>query len=63
MITRDDLNKIKAEKGDKISEAYIDENGNQVRIVDGKEIKQIEEKTEADRILNENINLWRMRRK
>ena len=63
MITREDLNKIKAEKGDKISEAYIDENRNLVRIVDGKEIKQIEEKTEADRILNENINLWRMRRK
>jgi hypothetical protein len=63
MITRDDLNKIKAEKGNKISEAYIDENKNLVRIVDGKEIKQIEEKTEADRILNENINLWRMRRK
>ena len=63
MITRDDLNKIKAEKGNKISKAYIDENRNLVRIVDGKEIKQIEEKTEADRILNENINLWRMRRK
>jgi hypothetical protein len=63
MVTRDDLNKIKAEKGAKISEAYIDENGNLVRIVDGKEIKQIEEKTEADRILNANINLWRMRRK
>ena len=61
MITRDDLNKIKAEKGDKISEAYIDENRNLVRIVDGKEIKQIEEKTEADRRLNESINLWRMR--
>lgn len=63
MITRDDLNKIKAEKGNKISEAYRDENRNLVRIVDGKEIKQIEEKTESDRILNENINLWRMRRK
>jgi len=63
MITIDDLNKIKAEKGNKISKAYIDENRNLVRIVDGKEIKQIEEKTEADRILNENINLWRMRRK
>lgn len=63
MITRDDLNKIKAEKGDKISEAYIDENRNLVRIVDGKKIVQIEEKTEADRKLNEAINLWRMRRK
>ena len=63
MITRDDLNKIKAEKGDKISEAYRDENRNLVRIVDGKEIEQIEEKTEADRRKNEAINLWRMRRK
>ena len=63
MITIDNLNKIKAEKGNKISESYIDENRNLVRIVDGKEIKQIEEKTEADRILNESINLWRMRNK
>ena len=63
MITRDDLNKIKAEKGNKISDAYIDENRNLVRIVDGKKIVQIEEKTEADRRLNEAINLWRMRRK
>lgn len=63
MITRDDLDKIKAEKGDKISEAYIDENRDLVRIVDGKKIVQIEEKTEADRKLNEAINLWRMRRK
>ena len=39
MITRDDLNKIKAEKGNKISEAYIDENRNLVRIVDGKKIQ------------------------
>ena len=61
MITRDDLNKIKAEKGNKISEAYTDENNNTVRIVDGKKIVQIEEKTEADRMLNESINLWRMR--
>lgn len=63
MITIYDLNKIKAEKGDKISKAYIDENRNLVRIVDGKKIVQIEEKTEADRRLNEAINLWRMRRK
>ena len=63
MITNDDLNRIKAEKGDKISEAYTDENNNLVRIVDGKKIVQIEEKTEADRRLNEAINLWRMRSK
>ena len=63
MITRYDLNKVKAEKGNKISDAYIDENRNLVRIVDGKKIVQIEEKTEADRRLNEAINLWRMRRK
>lgn len=42
MITRDDLNKIKAEKGNKISEAYRDENRNLVRIVDGEKIIKIE---------------------
>jgi hypothetical protein len=63
MITRDDLNKIKAEKGNKISEAYIEENGKSVRIVDGKKIIQIDETTEAKKRLNENINLWRMRAK
>jgi len=63
MITRDNLNKIKAEKEHLISDPYKNENNNLVRIVDGKEIIQIEEKTEADRRLNESINLWRMRRK
>lgn len=63
MITIDDLNKIKAKKGDKISDAYIDENKNLVRIVDGKKIIQIKEKTEDDRRINETINLWRMRNK
>jgi hypothetical protein len=63
MITGDDLNKIKAEKGNEISEAYRDENGYLVRTIEGKEIKQIEEKTEADKRLNEAINLWRMRSK
>ena len=60
MITREDLNRIKAEKGDKISEVYLDENKNLVRIVDGEKIIQIEEKTEADKRKNEDINLWRM---
>ncbi len=60
MITREDLNRIKVEKGDKISEAYLDENKNLVRIVDGEKIIQIEEKTEADKRKNEAINLWRM---
>ena len=40
-----------------------DENRNNIRIVDGKKIIQIEEKTEEDRRLNEAINLWRMRKK
>lgn len=44
-----------------ISEPKHDENGNLIRIVDGKEIKQIEEKTQDDIDLNHRINLWRMR--
>lgn len=44
-----------------ISDLQKDENGNDIRIVDGKKIIQIEEKTEEDRKLNEAINLWRMR--
>jgi len=46
-----------------ISEAKTDENGNLIRIVDGKEINQIEEKTQEDIDFNERCNLWRMRRK
>jgi len=46
-----------------ISELQKDENGKDFRFVDGKKIIQIEEKTEADRKLNEAINLWRMRSK
>lgn len=45
-----------------ISEAETDENGNLIRIVDGKKIIQKEEKTEADVRFNEACNLWRMRR-
>jgi len=48
---------------DKISQPYKDKNGRLKRKVNGIEIGQIEEKTEDDRILNENINLWRMRNK
>ncbi len=44
-----------------ISDLQKDENGNDIRIVDGKKIIQIEEKTEDDKKLNEAINLWRMR--
>lgn len=44
-----------------ISYLQKDENGNDIRIVDGKKIIQIEEKTEEDRRLNNAINLWRMR--
>ena len=44
-----------------ISDLQKDENGNDIRIVDGKKIIQIEEKTEEDRRLNNTINLWRMR--
>ena len=46
-----------------ISDLQKDENRNNIRIVDGKKIIQIEEKTEEDRRLNEAINLWRMRKK
>jgi hypothetical protein len=44
-----------------ISDLQTEEGGCQFRIVDGKKIYQIEEKTDEDRILNNAINLWRMR--
>jgi len=44
-----------------ISELQKDENGNDIRFVDGRKIIQIEEKTDEDRRLNNAINLWRMR--
>jgi hypothetical protein len=46
-----------------ISDSYRDEDNRLVRTVDGKEINQIEEKTQSDIDKNEAINLWRMRRK
>ena len=55
-----DLNEL-SKNEHKISELKKDVNGNDIRIVDGKEIKQIEEKTQADIDLNRRINLWRMR--
>ena len=47
-------------KKDKISESF-EENGNLYRMVNGKKIGQILEKTEKDRQLNADINFWRMR--
>ena len=44
-----------------ISELQKDEDGNDVRFIDGKKIIQIEEKTDEDRRMNNAINLWRMR--
>lgn len=44
-----------------ISELQKDEEGNDIRFVDGRKIIQIEEKTDEDRRLNNAINLWRMR--
>lgn len=44
-----------------ISELQKDEEGNDIRFVDGRKIIQIEEKTDDDRRMNNAINLWRMR--
>ncbi|GAG30269.1 unnamed protein product [marine sediment metagenome] len=55
-----DLNEL-SKNEHKISELKKDANGNDIRVVDGKEIKQIKEKTQADIDLNRRINLWRMR--
>ena len=63
MITKDDLKKIKNNKGHLISDSYIDENNDLIRVVDGQKIKQIEELTENDVRKNNAINLWRMRNK
>ncbi len=57
-----DFKKLESNKH-KISEPFRNENGTLIRKVDGVEIIQIEEKTEADRKKNEAINLWRMRNK
>ena len=58
--TQDQLNDLRRNEH-LISELKQDENGNDIRIVNGKEIIQIKERTEEDRRLNAAINLWRMR--
>lgn len=55
-----DLNELKKNEH-KIGKLTKNENGDSIRIVDGKKIIQIEEKTQADIDLNNRINLWRMR--
>lgn len=45
----------------KIGEQKKDEKGRTFRMVDGRKIYQIEEKTQEDIDLNNRINLWRMR--
>lgn len=47
---------------DKIGELKKDENGNMIRLVNGKPIIQAEEKTQADVEFNRIANLWRMRK-
>ena len=61
MIEKKLIEEVRAEKGHLISESFRDEKNQLVRNVAGKKIIQIEEKTQADRELNEAINLWRMR--
>lgn len=56
----DSLNELKRNEH-LISELQKDENGNDIRFVDGRKIIQIEEKTDEDRRMNNAINLWRMR--
>jgi hypothetical protein len=58
--TQEQLSELKVNKN-LISELQQDENGNNIRFIDGKKIIQIEEKTEEDRRMNNAINLWRMR--
>lgn len=58
--TQEQLNELRRNEH-LISDLQKDENGNDIRIVNGKEIIQIEEKTDEDRRLNNFINLWRMR--
>jgi|TARA_R110000744_G_scaffold312476_1_gene419839 hypothetical protein len=55
------FDKLKETKSHLISDAFRDEENQLIRNVEGKDIKQIEEKTEADKKLNQAINLWRMR--
>ena len=56
----DSLNQLRRNEN-LISELQKDEEGNDIRFVDGRKIIQIEEKTDEDRRLNNAINLWRMR--
>jgi hypothetical protein len=58
--TQEQLSELKVNEN-LISELQQDENGNNIRFIDGKKIIQIEEKTEEDRRMNNAINLWRMR--
>jgi hypothetical protein len=58
--TQEQLNELRRNEH-LISDLYKDKNGNDIRFVNGKEIIQIEEKTDEDRRLNNAINLWRMR--
>jgi hypothetical protein len=58
--TQEQLSELKVNEH-LISELQKDENGNDIRLVDGKKIIQIEEKTDEDRRMNNAINLWRMR--
>ena len=59
IINRNRMNKIFNDNAIKILDRMIAKGYK----VDGVEIKQIEEKTEEDRRLNNAINLWRMRTK
>jgi hypothetical protein len=58
--TQEKLNELRRNEH-LISDLHKDKNGNDIRFVNGKEIIQIEEKTDEDRRLNNAINLWRMR--
>ena len=58
--TQEQLNELRTNEH-LISDLQKDENGNDIRFVNGKKIIQIEEKTDEDRRLNNAINLWRMR--
>lgn len=55
-----DLNEL-SKNEHKIGELKKDVNGNDIRVVDGKEIIQIKENRQSDIDLNRRINLWRMR--
>lgn len=55
-----DLNELEKNKH-LISELQKDKNGNDIRMVNDKNIIQAKEETEADREFNRMANLWRMR--